>query len=511
MQEKLKGAGGGPPYANPQRNGNPQGFYHPSNASTMSRDNQSYISVGYSYDETQDMSQNDPNGLYQGANGRKLDRNSMVFIPNHGNNKGNIVKPGLSTFNGYANQDPSARLAPNGHDNRQKGFGNPNQNLPQNLPQGPQSHLMGRGDYWNERQPGYQQQPSPTRVAGPGQPQFAGQPGISQPRVQKYPQPHEQNPMPVHQQYQQQPPPMPQQMTPQQLQLFQQQKQEAEVAKQLMDTVRNLSKLCDDFTRTQAMHNLNKLKEKPLPIPFAKLLWESPGAVTGLLTEVISLYPLIDQKDVPQQTSERVKLALALFLPLVMFEETKKGFMAARMDQYIYPIMSLQGSAEFPTQDLQAAGFMVITGLLRKADTGLIQLIVKTTRLFETCINIMKTSVGMPLTLSSYMMNLLLAHPQVVLDVSNHPPTLQALLEGLIRVLQSILEGMIQAELSPEHKRLLGYVVVSLEKLSEQESGKSRILQMLPATAKQPASSLFKDADAQQKYTKLLNNLGLPN
>lgn len=511
MQEKLKGAGGGPPYANQARNGNPQGFYHPSNTSTISRDNQSYISAGYSYDETQDMSQNDPNGMYQGANGRKLDRNSMVFIPNHGGNKGNVAKPGHSSFNGYANQDPGARLAPNVIDNRQKAFAHPNQNLPQNMSQAHQGAAINRGEYWNERQPGYQQQPSPTRIVPQGQAQFSGQQGISQPRVQKFQQPIELNQVPMHPQYQQIQQPLPQQLTPQQQLLLQQQRQEAELAKQLMDTVRNLSKLCDDFTRPQAMILLNKLKDKSLPIGFPKLLWESPGAVTGLLTEVLSLYSQTDRKEISAQTCDRVKNALGLFLPLVTDVETRKGFMAARIDQYIYPIMTFQASTDSLTQDLQAASFMVIAGLLKKADTTLIQLIVKTTRLFETCINILKTSAGTPLTLSSYLMNLLLSDSQVVRDVSNHPPTLQALLEGLIRVLQSVLEGMIQAELMPEHKRLLGFVVVSLDKLSEHELGKSRILQLLPATAKQPAAALFKDTDVQQKYSKLLKNLGLPN
>src|SRR3990167_9605666 len=120
MQEKLKGAGGAPLHGIPPRNGNPQGFYHPSNSSTMTRDNQSYHSTGYSYDDSQDMSHNDPNGLYQGANVGKLDRNSMAFVPNPANPKQAIGKQPLTSFNNYANQDPTGRMLPNSVDNRQK-------------------------------------------------------------------------------------------------------------------------------------------------------------------------------------------------------------------------------------------------------------------------------------------------------------------------------------------------------------------------------------------------------
>lgn len=300
-------------------------------------------------------------------------------------------------------------------------------------------------------------------------------------------------------------------MTEEQRQQYLLQQQQAEMTKQLMDKVsRNIAKLCDEYTRLEGMTELNLLKDKPMPIPFPKLLWDTPGSVAGLLTELVSLYPHLSKPTLSQSSTERAKQALILFSSIASNDETKKGFIAARMDQYIYPLISLQAPSKPHLDELQSAGFVVIIGLLRKPDIALVQLLVKTTRVFEICVNIMKNSSGGPLMLlSNLLMNKLLSDQQIVVDVCNHPQTLEAVLEGLIRVLTRVLEGIPKTGILPDQKRLLGFVLISLEKLSENESGKSQLLQALPAIAKQPSGPVLKDQDTQQKYDKLLKHLGL--
>ena len=98
--------------------------------------------------------------------------------------------------------------------------------------------------------------------------------------------------------------------------------------------------------RSDALHALSVQREQIQDL--GVLLWESPGTMTALLSEILSIYPHLavmsqSSNSVPptlnNKLATRVCHVLALFQCVAGHEKTRKPFINANMPMYLFPFL----------------------------------------------------------------------------------------------------------------------------------------------------------------------------
>jgi len=82
------------------------------------------------------------------------------------------------------------------------------------------------------------------------------------------------------------------------------------------ECVQLIKTLSEKDKREDCFRKLNQLRDK---VPqMASLLWHSTGTIAILLQEIISIYPYLNNAKLTQQTIEKVRDVLGLFLQIAL-------------------------------------------------------------------------------------------------------------------------------------------------------------------------------------------------
>lgn len=124
----------------------------------------------------------------------------------------------------------------------------------------------------------------------------------------------------------------------------------------------------DDNEKTKILDLLIQHREKSINY-LPDLLWKTPGVMTLLLVEVISIYPYIATNNSNPALSNRVCNILALFQCICQNDSTRKEFIDSNILMYLFPFLhntsSSNSSKEIEYLKITSLG---IIGVLVKAD-----------------------------------------------------------------------------------------------------------------------------------------------
>lgn len=127
--------------------------------------------------------------------------------------------------------------------------------------------------------------------------------------------------------------------------------------------------LCSKEDRPLAM--LELCERRRVIVNLGPMLWQSFGAVAGLLQEVIDVYPAVSTNSLDDQQSQRVFAALSLFLSMAKHPDTGVLLMRTHLFYYLMPLLRLTQKTR-PIEHVRLSVLIIICGLLKKNTSEII-------------------------------------------------------------------------------------------------------------------------------------------
>ncbi|XP_022227082.2 CCR4-NOT transcription complex subunit 9 [Drosophila obscura] len=127
--------------------------------------------------------------------------------------------------------------------------------------------------------------------------------------------------------------------------------------------------LCNKEDRPVAMLELCERRKKIGTL--GPMLWQSFGAVSGILQEVIDMYPAVSANNLDDQQSQRIFAALGLFLSMAKHPSTGVVLMRTQFLYFLVPLLNLTQKTR-PIEHLRLSVLIIICGLLKRNTTEII-------------------------------------------------------------------------------------------------------------------------------------------
>ena len=154
------------------------------------------------------------------------------------------------------------------------------------------------------------------------------------------------------------------------------QKNEKEILKKEEELIiKYTNEIKNETTRTQAIENLYKLREKNNNI--AIYLWYSRGTMAALLQEIINTYQYLNSSKLTIEKSNNAKYIISLFQIIALNSKTRKEFLDSQLLVFLYPFLSCTNKTK-PYEVIKVTSLSVIAALVKIDDSDVINFLIKT-------------------------------------------------------------------------------------------------------------------------------------
>ncbi|KAH0789185.1 hypothetical protein GPJ56_006855 [Histomonas meleagridis] len=246
--------------------------------------------------------------------------------------------------------------------------------------------------------------------------------------------------------------------------------------------------------RAEALHTLSVQREQ---IPnLAVLLWESPGTITALLTDILSIYPHLtsvsaSSNSAPASLSSRLATrvcnVLALFQCVAGHEDTRIPFIKANIPMYLFPFLhTTNQSRECECFKLTSLG--IIGSLVKAEDHDIIQYLLQN-EFIPLCLRILKFGQDMSRIVAAFIVQKILSDKEgraYVISSSER-------LDTVLKVLNVVIYNMA----SNYSQRLSKNIIASYECLLQEPAVREKVKTM--------NIDALKKAQVPQSYEDLYN------
>lgn len=158
--------------------------------------------------------------------------------------------------------------------------------------------------------------------------------------------------------------------------------------------------LLNSKEREHALLELSKIRESFENT--ALILWSSYGAMSALLQEIVSIYPLLSHANLSANASTKVCNALALMQSIASHPETRPLFIKAQFPLYLYPILNTTIKSR-PFEYLRLTSLGIIGALVKNDSPEVISFLI-TTEIIPLCLRIMECGNELCKTVSIYFL-----------------------------------------------------------------------------------------------------------
>jgi CCR4-NOT transcription complex subunit 9 len=249
--------------------------------------------------------------------------------------------------------------------------------------------------------------------------------------------------------------------------------------------------------RENAMAELSRMRES---IPeLGLLLWKTPGAVTGLLYEVISIYPSLFPPTLSSSASTRVCNALALMQCIAAHDESRNLFIKAQLPIYLYPFLNTASKAR-PFEFLRLTTLGVIGALVKNDNSEVIDYLLSTD-IIPLCLKITETGNELPKTVSIFIIQKILIDNLGLSYICQTEQRLRSIIEQLNQMLSS--------QTDQPSLRLFKHIVRCYLRLTEDPKGMEELQKNIPTslTSHSVIGMIKDDVITTKFYNELLQRL----
>ncbi len=139
--------------------------------------------------------------------------------------------------------------------------------------------------------------------------------------------------------------------------------------------IKYTNEIKNEETRTQAIENLYKLREKNINI--AIYLWYSRGTMAALLQEIINTYQYLNSSKLTTEKSNNAKYIISLFQIIALNSKTRKEFLDSQLLVFLYPFLTCTNKTK-PYEVIKVTSLSVIAALVKIDDSEVINFLIKT-------------------------------------------------------------------------------------------------------------------------------------
>ncbi|KAH0794776.1 hypothetical protein GPJ56_001323 [Histomonas meleagridis] len=227
--------------------------------------------------------------------------------------------------------------------------------------------------------------------------------------------------------------------------------------------------------RAEALHTLSVQREQIPNLAF--LLWESPGTITALLTEILSIYPHLtsvsaSSNSAPASLSSRLATrvcnVLALFQCVAGHEKTRIPFIKANIPMYLFPFLhTTNQSRECECFKLTSLG--IIGSLVKAEDHEIIQYLLQN-EFIPLCLRILKFGQEMSRIVAAFIVQKILSDKEGRLYVVSSSERL----DTVLKVLNVVICNMA----SNYNQRLSKNIIASYDCLLQEPAVREKVATM---------------------------------
>ncbi|CAL9732587.1 protein Caf40p [Monosporozyma unispora] len=156
--------------------------------------------------------------------------------------------------------------------------------------------------------------------------------------------------------------------------------------------------------KEQALLELGRKREQFDDL--AVVLWSSFGVMTSLLSEIISVYPMLQPNLLSNQLSNRVCNALVLLQCVASHPETKHLFLQAHIPLFLFPFLNTT-SRQRTFEYLRLTSLGVIGALVKNDSQDVISFLLRTD-IVPLCLRIMESSSELSKTVAIFILQKIL-------------------------------------------------------------------------------------------------------
>ncbi|KJP88842.1 hypothetical protein AK88_01532 [Plasmodium fragile] len=247
--------------------------------------------------------------------------------------------------------------------------------------------------------------------------------------------------------------------------------------------------LCYSDKRESALIELSRKRETYQDI--APVLWNSFGAITTLLQEIVSIYPQLSPPLLTTSSSNRVCNSLALLQCVASHPETKQHFLNAHIPLFLYPFLNAE-SKNRPFEYLRLTSLGVIGALVKVDNPDVINFLLQT-EIIPLCLRIMETGSELSKTVATFIVQKILIDELGLNYICATPVRFYAV--------STVLSNMVNALIEHPSSRLLKHIVRCYLRLSENPKALKALRECLPESLRH-VHKAFIPCLKEDPYTK---------
>lgn len=250
--------------------------------------------------------------------------------------------------------------------------------------------------------------------------------------------------------------------------------------------------------KEQALMELGKKRE--MYDDLALVLWNSFGVISCLLSEIITVYPLLSPPTLTTSDSNRVCNALALLQCVASHPDTRNAFLHAHIPLFLYPFLNTNSNQK-PFEYLRLTSLGVIGALVKNDSPEVIHFLLST-EIIPLCLKIMEMSSELNKTVAIFIVQKILMDEQGFLYICQ---TFERF-EAVSKVLAVMIDQLAKSQTS---SRLLRHIIKCYCRLCDYAEGRALLKQKLPPALCDDTFklALAEDAPARESLAVLLNSL----
>ncbi len=228
----------------------------------------------------------------------------------------------------------------------------------------------------------------------------------------------------------------------------------------------------------------------------ALVLWNSYGVMTGLLEEIVSVYPYLSPQNLTTPVSNRVCNALALLQCVASHPDTRAAFLHAQIPLFLYPFLNTS-SKQRPFEYLRLTSLGVIGALVKNDSPEVIQFLL-TTEIIPLCLKIMESSSELSKTVAIFIVQ------KILMDDSGLAYVCQTY--ERFDAVSNVLKLMIDQMAVNPAPRLLRHVIRCYLRLADNADARSALKERVPQSLRDHTFDrvLADDPTAKKNLSQLL-------
>nr|XP_027205416.1 CCR4-NOT transcription complex subunit 9-like [Dermatophagoides pteronyssinus] len=201
-------------------------------------------------------------------------------------------------------------------------------------------------------------------------------------------------------------------------------------------------------------------------------IWYSYGTITVLLSQILSIYPLLTTGNLSTIDSHQVWACLTLLQSVASHPDTKHEFIKALMPVYLYPFLSIPAGNHKPNEFLRLTGLGILGAMVSGEDPVVFNFLLESD-VIPRCLEIMQICSELSKNVATF----------IVLKVLLYDAGLAALFEvpEKFYAVVSVLHQMITSAGQSISVRLFKHILRFYLRLTEHPKGKQPLAKALPA------------------------------